>query len=379
MSIKHLLQSPPIGTNITIKGWVRTFRSNRFIAINDGSTIANLQCVVDFEKEDENELKRITTGSCLSITGQLVESQGKGQTVEIIVNSFEVLGDAPVDDYPLQPKKHSLEFLREIAHLRPRTNTFSAVFRVRHALSFAIHNYFNKEGFVNWHSPIITGSDAEGAGEMFRVSTLPAHDPGQQAVRDKRLLLGHRADGQQHLAQGGEGDLRLFRLPVHPVRGAAADALKIPTADLATRVTSLMDERKKLERQLAEAKKQLAMGGGASGAPAGPETINGINFIGRVVEGVGGRDLRGLIDEAKAQMGSGVAAFIGVNDGKAALAVGVTDDLKDRFGAVDLVKAGAGAVGGKGGGGRPDFAQAGGPDGSMADAGLAAIRDVLAG
>ena len=128
---------------------------------------------------------------------------------------------------------------------------------------------------------------------------------------------------------------------------AAADALKVPTADLATRVTSLMDERKKLERQLAEAKKQLAMGGGASGVPAGPETINGINFIGRVVEGVGGKDLRGLIDEAKAQMGSGVAAFIGVNDGKAALAVGVTDDLKDRFGAVDLVKAGAGAVGGK--------------------------------
>ena len=160
---------------------------------------------------------------------------------------------------------------------------------------------------------------------------------------------------------------------------AAADALKVPTADLATRVTSLMDERKKLERQLAEAKKQLAMGGGASGVPAGPETINGINFIGRVVEGVGGKDLRGLIDEAKAQMGSGVAAFIGVNDGKAALAVGVTDDLKDRFGAVDLVKAGAGAVGGKGGGGRPDFAQAGGPDGSKADAGLAAIRDVLAG
>lgn len=151
MSIKDLLQSPPIGTNITIKGWVRAFRSNRFVAINDGSTLTNLQCVVDFEKEDESELKRITTGSCLSISGQLVESQGKGQTVEIIVDSFEVLGDAPVEDYPLQPKKHSLEFLRDIAHLRPRTNTFSAVFRVRHALSFAIHNYFNKEGFVNWH------------------------------------------------------------------------------------------------------------------------------------------------------------------------------------------------------------------------------------
>ena len=108
MSIKHLLQSPPIGTNITIKGWVRAFRSNRFVAINDGSTLTNLQCVVDFEKEDESELKRITTGSCLSISGQLVESQGKGQTVEIIVDSFEVLGDAPVEDYPLQPKKHSL-------------------------------------------------------------------------------------------------------------------------------------------------------------------------------------------------------------------------------------------------------------------------------
>ena len=123
MSIKHLLQSPPIGTNITVKGWVRAFRSNRFVAINDGSTLTNLQCVVDFEKEDESELKRITTGSCLSISGQLVESQGKGQTVEIIVDSFEILGDAPVEDYPLQPKKHSLEFLRDIAHLRPVSYT----------------------------------------------------------------------------------------------------------------------------------------------------------------------------------------------------------------------------------------------------------------
>jgi len=173
MSISNILQEPTLGSVITVKGWVRSFRSNRFIALNDGSALANLQCVVDFENEDENKLKRITTGACLAVTGELVESQGKGQSVEINVQSFEILGDAPVEEYPLQPKKHSLEFLREIAHLRPRTNTFGAVFRIRHALSFAIHNYFNKEGFFNWHSPIITGSDAEGAGEMFRVTTLP--------------------------------------------------------------------------------------------------------------------------------------------------------------------------------------------------------------
>jgi asparaginyl-tRNA synthetase len=147
MSIKQLLHQPAIGEKVTVKGWVRSFRSNRFIALNDGSCLATLQCVVDFEHADEHELKRITTGACLAVTGSLVESKGHGQTVEIIVDSFEVLGDAPVEDYPLQPKKHSLEFLREIAHLRPRTNTFGAVFRLRHALSFAVHNYFNKEGF----------------------------------------------------------------------------------------------------------------------------------------------------------------------------------------------------------------------------------------
>ncbi|WP_417487933.1 alanine--tRNA ligase [Maricaulis sp.] len=179
-------------------------------------------------------------------------------------------------------------------------------------------------------------------------------------------------------AMTGEG-ARLYMEEQIGFGRAAADAIKASPSDLATRVVALVDDRKKLERQLAEAKKQLAMGGGAAGAPAGPESINGVNFIGRVVEGVGGKDLRGLIDEAKAQMGSGVAAFIGVNDGKAALAVGVTDDLKDRLVAVDLVKAGAAAVGGKGGGGRPDFAQAGGPDGAKADDGLAAIRAALAG
>ena len=161
---------------------------------------------------------------------------------------------------------------------------------------------------------------------------------------------------------------------------AAAEALKIPLADLPGRVTTLFEERRKLERQLADAKKQLAMGGGGgSAAPAGPEEIGGVKFIGRVAEGVGGKDLRALIDEAKGQLGSGVAAFVGVNDGKAALAVGVTKDLADSVSAVELVKAGSAAVGGKGGGGRPDFAQAGGPDGAKADAALEAIRNALKG
>ena len=161
-----------IGKEVVVKGWVRTFRSNRFIALNDGSTINNVQVVVDFKSMNESELKRITTGASLSVTGELVESQGKGQNVEIIVKALEVIGDADPDEYPLQPKKHSMEFLREKAHLRFRTNTFSAVFRIRHAMSYAIHKYFNDNGFYHLHSPIITGSDAEGAGEMFRVTTL---------------------------------------------------------------------------------------------------------------------------------------------------------------------------------------------------------------
>jgi alanyl-tRNA synthetase len=159
----------------------------------------------------------------------------------------------------------------------------------------------------------------------------------------------------------------------------AASVLKVPTHDLAARIISLQDERKKLERQLAEAKKELAMGGGGEATPAGPEDINGIRFTGRVLEGVGGKDLRGLVDEARSSMGSGVAVFIGVNEGKASLAVGLTDDLKDKFSAVDLVRAGSTEVGGTGGGGRPDFAQAGGPDGANASAALEAIRTALAG
>tara|TARA_R110002050_G_scaffold163753_1_gene293829 strand:+ start:765 stop:2189 length:1425 start_codon:yes stop_codon:yes gene_type:complete len=175
--IKDILDQKPIGTSHSIKGWVRTFRSNRFIALSDGSTIRTLQAVVDFEKFDEALLKRITTGAALAISGDLVSSQGKGQDVELLVESLEVLGDSNAEEYPLQPKKHSMEFLRENAHLRMRTNTFGAVMRLRHSLSFAVHEYFNKNNFFWMHTPIITGSDAEGAGEMFNVSVLDKKNP----------------------------------------------------------------------------------------------------------------------------------------------------------------------------------------------------------
>ncbi len=171
-NVAELLQSEDFLQEITIKGWVRTFRSNRFIALNDGSTIKNIQCVIDFDNTGESILKRITTGAAIAIKGTLIESQGKGQTVEIKVTNIEILGDSNPDEYPIQPKKHSLEFLRENAHLRIRTNTFSAIMRVRSTLSFAVHKYFTENGFYNFHAPIITGSDAEGAGEMFSVSTM---------------------------------------------------------------------------------------------------------------------------------------------------------------------------------------------------------------
>ncbi|NQY04890.1 MAG: asparagine--tRNA ligase [Flavobacteriaceae bacterium] len=176
-SVKELLQSDQFLQEVTIKGWVRTFRANRFIALNDGSTINNIQCVVDFEHTDEDILKRINTGTAVSIKGTLVESQGKGQKVEIQVSEVEVLGDSDPEEYPIQPKRHSMEFLRENAHLRTRTNTFGAVMRLRSALSFAIHQYFQQNGFYYVNTPIITGSDAEGAGEMFRITTLDAKNP----------------------------------------------------------------------------------------------------------------------------------------------------------------------------------------------------------
>ncbi|MCK0108448.1 asparagine--tRNA ligase [Flavobacteriaceae bacterium S0825] len=176
-TVSELLSQETTLIDVEVKGWVRTFRANRFIALNDGSTINNIQCVVDFENTDEAILKRITTGAAVYIKGLLVESQGKGQNVEVQATSIEVLGDSDPETYPIQPKKHSLEFLRENAHLRTRTNTFSAVMRLRSSLSFAVHKYFTENGFYNMHTPIITGSDAEGAGEMFRVSTLDAKNP----------------------------------------------------------------------------------------------------------------------------------------------------------------------------------------------------------
>ena len=166
-----------IGKEVTVKGWVRTFRANRFIALNDGSTLQNLQCVVDFENLEEALLKQINTGAALAVKGELVASQGKGQSVEIQVTELTVLGGADPEQYPIQPKKHSFEFLREQAHLRVRTNTFSAVMRVRSALTFAVHEFFRNEGFYYVNTPIITGSDAEGAGEMFRVTTLEPKNP----------------------------------------------------------------------------------------------------------------------------------------------------------------------------------------------------------
>jgi len=176
--IKDLLISTDFGQEVIVMGWVKTFRNNQFIAINDGSTIKNIQAVVDFNSFDDSLLKRLTTGAAVSLTGEIVESLGKGQRLEIKVNTLQILGDSDAEKFPLQPKKHSLEFLRDIAHLRFRTNTFNAVFKVRHALAYAVHKFFNDKGFVYLHTPIITASDAEGAGEMFRVSTIdPDHIP----------------------------------------------------------------------------------------------------------------------------------------------------------------------------------------------------------
>lgn len=168
-----------IGKEVTVKGWVRTRRGNKhvqFVALNDGSTIKNIQIVFDLQKFSDDDLKAITTGSSLRVTGLLVESMGKGQTCEIQADSFEIYGTAPVDSYPLQKKGHTLEFLREIAHLRPRTNTFGAVLRIRSALAYAIHTYFQTHGFFYLNTPLITASDCEGAGAMFQVTTLPLND-----------------------------------------------------------------------------------------------------------------------------------------------------------------------------------------------------------
>jgi asparaginyl-tRNA synthetase len=180
--IKTLLATKATGQKICVKGWVRTFRNNQFIAINDGSTIKTIQAVAPLDSFDDALRKRITTGAAIGIEGSLIESLGKGQSVEVVAEKIIIYGDSDPDKYPLQPKRHSMEFLRELTHLRFRTNTFAAVFRIRHAAAFAIHQFFNDRGFFYLHSPIITGSDAEGAGEMFRVSTL---DPENLPLTDE--------------------------------------------------------------------------------------------------------------------------------------------------------------------------------------------------
>jgi asparaginyl-tRNA synthetase len=180
IKIKKLISNPPVNEQVLVKGWVRTKRGSRnvvFIAINDGSTINNIQVVADTNLFNESVLRDVTTGACLAVTGKLVESQGKGQTVEINAETIEIYGACDPETYPLQKKGHSMEFLRDIAHLRFRTNTFSAVFRIRHAMAFAIHKFFNDKGFYYLHTPIITGSDAEGAGEMFHVTALDINNP----------------------------------------------------------------------------------------------------------------------------------------------------------------------------------------------------------
>ncbi len=188
--ISSLLKSTTFDREVTVMGWVRTFRNNQFIALNDGSCMGNIQIVVDFNNTDDALLKRITTGAAIKATGKLVESLGKGQSVEIKASEVEILGDSDPEKFPLQPKKHSLEFLRENAHLRFRTNTFNAIFKLRHALAFAIHQFFNEKGFVYMHTPIITASDAEGAGEMFKVTTLDLDNP----PRDEQGKVDHSAD-----------------------------------------------------------------------------------------------------------------------------------------------------------------------------------------
>lgn len=177
--IKDLLANESVNYDVTAMGWVRTFRNNQFIALNDGSTNNNLQVMAELGKFDDSLLKRITTGAAIKVNGEIIPSLGKGQKIELKANSIEILGDSDAEKFPLQPKKHSLEFLRENAHLRFRTNTFASVFRVRHSLAFAVHKFFNDKGFVYLHTPIITASDAEGAGETFHVTGFDLLNPAK--------------------------------------------------------------------------------------------------------------------------------------------------------------------------------------------------------
>ena len=188
--IKNILKLNPNSQNVIVKGWVKTFRANRFISLNDGSCIENIQCVVDFENMKSEILEKINTGTSLKIHGSLIKSLGKGQNLEIKVTDIKILGECDIETYPIQPKKHSLEFLRENAHLRIRTNTFGAIMRIRSNISFSIHKFFKEKGFYYVNTPIITGSDAEGAGEMFKVTTLDL----KNIPIDKKNMVSYESD-----------------------------------------------------------------------------------------------------------------------------------------------------------------------------------------
>ncbi len=217
ININSILNSKSlIGEKIKINGWVRTFRANRFIALNDGSTIENLQCVIDYENIQSNVLKKINTGAAIQIIGILSESQGLKQKVEVVVEEFKILGESNPETYPIQPKKHSFEFLRENAHLRTRTNTFSAIMRIRSSLSFAIHEFFQKNEFLYVHTPIITSSDAEGAGQQFRVTTLNPNDTSldlEGKVDFKKDFFGK----ETHLTVSGQLEAEAYAMSLGKV------------------------------------------------------------------------------------------------------------------------------------------------------------------
>ncbi|TAF65309.1 MAG: asparagine--tRNA ligase [Cytophagales bacterium] len=212
--IKEIFAQPSLTEEIIVEGWVRSKRESAqvvFVMLNDGSCLKNLQIVLSLENTDENIIKRIATGACIAAKGTLVASQGKEQAFEMQANTIDILGEADAEKYPLQPKAHSMEYLRDIAHLRSRTQTFGAIFRIRHSLGFAVHQFFHQEGFFYWHSPIITASDAEGAGEMFRVSTLPAENPPmneEKKVNFKEDFFGREA----HLTVSGQLEAELGAL-----------------------------------------------------------------------------------------------------------------------------------------------------------------------
>jgi asparaginyl-tRNA synthetase len=219
LKVIKILQDQELGRKVKVNGWVRTKRESKnvvFIALNDGSIIYNLQIVADPGKFDENLIKDITTGACISVQGEVAESFGGGQKVELQAEKIDLLGKADPDEYPLQPKRHSLEFLREISHLRPRTNTFSAVFRVRHAMSFAVHKFFHDRGFFNVHTPIITASDAEGAGEMFKVTALDINNPARTETGEIDYSMDF-FERETNLTVSGQLEAELFALALTEV------------------------------------------------------------------------------------------------------------------------------------------------------------------